>query len=278
MADFVSDAELSIEPMATHGWDVEYVSWRDATVDWQVFDAVYICTPWDYPEDPEAFLGVLDTIEASRARLVNPLALVRWNLDKTYLRDVEERGGAIVPSRWCKGPRTSDFDAAMQDFDSGRIVVKPVIGANAVDTFVVGQDTSAEQLNEIAAIFDGRRALVQPYIESVESAGEYSLFFFAGKYSHAIRKVPAAGDFRVQEEHGADIQSVSPPAELLAAATGIVALVEPEPVYARADFVEGNDGEYLLMELELIEPSLYLRTSTGAAEQFARAFDNYCRR
>ena len=277
MADFVSDAELGIAPLSALGWDVEYVSWRDAAADWDRYDAVYLCTPWDYPEDPDGFLAVLGRIDASRARLVNGLSLVHWNLDKTYLRDVERKGGAIVPSRWYEAPTVADFEASRRAFGGGRIVVKPVIGANAVDTFVIGGDTEGAALDAIADVFEARRAVIQPYIESVETEGEYSLFYFAGEYSHAIRKVPAAGDFRVQEEHGAEILSVTPPPDLERAATEIIARVEPRPVYARADFVRGGDGRFLLMELELIEPSLYLRTDAGSAKRFARAFDAHCR-
>ena len=277
MADFVSDADLGVPPLQVLGWDVEFVSWRDASANWNDFDAVYLCTPWDYPEDPDAFLGVLEAIDSSRARLVNGLDLVRWNLDKTYLRVIEEQGGAIVPTRWITAPGVGDIRASLEVFGSGSIVVKPVIGANAVDTFVVREDAGDAELESVAATFAGRRAMVQPYIESVETEGEYSLFFFSGEYSHAIRKVPAAGDFRVQEEHGADILSASAPDDLVAAAATIVGLVEPKPVYARADFVRGSDGRYLLLELELIEPSLYLRTNPGSGERFARAFDAHLR-
>lgn len=277
MADFVSDADLAIEPMSELGWDVDFVSWRDRSASWDEFDAVYLCTPWDYPEEPAAFLEVLECIDRSSALLVNSLDLVRWNLDKTYLREIEARGGGIVPSRWYTAPGAADFAESIRAFGGGRIVVKPVIGANAVDTFVIGDATAAAELDSIAQTFAGRRALVQPYIESVETVGEYSLFFLGGDYSHAIRKVPAAGDFRVQEEHGADILSEEPPGDLRDTAAAIVALIEPQPVYARADFVCGADGAYLLMELELIEPSLYLRTDAGAPERFARAFDAHCR-
>ena len=108
---------------------------------------------------------------------------------------------------------------------------------------------------------------------NVQAEGEYSLFYFDLAYSHAILKIPAAGDFRSQEEHGAEIRAVTAPEALLRAGEGIMSLVEPRPVYARADFVRDDDGHYLLMELELIEPSLYLRTDDGAASRFAAAFD-----
>jgi len=277
LADFVTDADLSLGPMADLGWTVEFVSWRDRTTDWDDYDAVYICTPWDYPDDPDRFFETLGAIDASSALLVNSLELVRWNLDKTYLKDIEARGGDIVPSLWLDRPGPGDLREAAAAFDGGAIVVKPVIGANAVDTFVVPAEARDNELAKVAEVFAMRRCIVQPFIANIATEGEYSLFFLAGEYSHAIRKVPRAGDFRVQEEHGAEISSVPAPAALLEAGEKIMGLVEPQPVYARADFVREPDGLFLLMELELIEPSLYLRTDSGAPERFARAFDRHWR-
>ena len=271
MSDFVSDADLSIAPMNALGWDVQMVPWRTPDADWNAFDLVYICTPWDYPDDVDAFLEVLERIEQSRAKLVNSLELVRWNLEKTYLRELESRGAAIVPSLWYL--RFDDFslDEAFATHGCDALVAKPVVGANAVDTFVLRQTADSGATNVLKKAFEGRAFFVQPFIESVQSEGEYSVFFIGGRYSHAILKVPESGDFRTQEEHGAEILSIDPPDGLERAASDIVAMVEPQPVYVRADFVRGSDDGFLLMELELIEPSLYLRMNEDAAEQFARA-------
>jgi hypothetical protein len=116
---------------------------------------------------------------------------------------------------------------------------------------------------------------VQPFIENIQRESEYSLFFFAGDHSHAILKSPEGGDFRVQEEHGADIVSFVPEAALIKVARRVIEKVAPQPVYVRADFVRGSDGRFLVMELELIEPSLYFRTDVGAADRFASAFNKY---
>jgi len=271
--DFVTDYDVSFDAMAALGWQTEVVSWRDGSIDWDTYDAVYICTPWDYPQYPEHFMQVLETIDASSAHLLNPLSLVRWTLAKTYLRDLEERGAAIVPSIWF-----DDIDAAQipQWFGmlgSDKLVIKPDIGGNALDTYVLENPVSIELASELSRTFKERPFLVQPFAANIQSEGEYSLFFFNGEYSHTILKVPKGGDFRVQEEHGADIRSVSPSRKLIATAEQVLALVEPQPVYVRADFVRGDNDQFLLMELELIEPSLYLRTDAGAAGRFARAFD-----
>ena len=268
--DFVTDYHLGIEPLAALGWEVDEVPWQNH-VDWNAYEAVYICTPWDYPEHLDQFLEVLRAIDASRALLLNDLSTVQWNLQKTYLRDVEDRGGAIVPSTWY-----DHFESAEPFFaehGSDKLVIKPTVGANAMDTFVLTNPVPSQLEETLRTKFRERPFFVQPFIDNIQSEGEYSLFYFNGEYSHAILKTPAAGDFRVQEEHGADIRSVQPPATLLATGTEMFASMDPLPVYGRGDWVRGDDDRWLLMELELIEPSLYLRTDSGAATRFAAAFD-----
>ena len=272
MGDYVTDFHLGVEPMRDLGWDVATVPWRSAP-DWNDYDAVYICTPWDYPQFADEFMQVLETIEASDAVLINELSIVRWNLDKSYMKDVASRGDAIVPSTWYEGFRAEDAPGFFAEHNTDKVVIKPTIGGNAMDTFVLHKPIGDELLAQLAATFADRRFFVQPFIENIQSEGEYSLFFFNGRYSHAIVKTPAAGDFRVQEEHGADIVPTEPPDGLLDVANRVFAHIEPLPAYGRGDWVRGPDGRFLLMELELIEPSLYLRTDAGAAARFARAFD-----
>ncbi len=274
MRDFVTDFDLSIEPLRALGWNVETVPWRSGP-DWSRFDAVYLCTPWDYPQYADEFGQVLETIDKSDAALCNVLSTVRWNLDKSYLRDVEARGDRIVPSTWYTHFSRDEVAGFFKDHRTHTVVLKPNVGGNAVDTFVLRDPVPADTLAELETLFDNRRFVVQPYIESITTEGEYSLFYMNGRYSHAIGKVPADGDFRVQEEHGAEIRPIEPPAGLREIAERVFSHIKPLPVYGRGDWVRGPDGEFLLMELELIEPSLYLRTDAGAPARFARAFDEW---
>jgi glutathione synthase/RimK-type ligase-like ATP-grasp enzyme len=271
------DVELGIPPLEARGWRVELVAWRRPGIDWNRFDAVYIGTPWDYPEDVEGFLSVLERIDASRAVLVNDLSLVRWNLRKTYLRDLAGRGADVVPSRWLDRYSAADVDRAARALDAERIVLKPVIGANATHAFLLTREEAAAAREQLAATYGERPLIVQPYLAAIESEGEFSLFYFGDELSHAIRKVPKRGDFRVQEEHGASITAVSPEPDLAHAADRVMSLVHPAPAYARCDLVRGADGRWLLMELELIEPSMYLRMHPDAPERFAAAIDRYVR-
>ena len=272
---WIIDAGLGFTPLEAMGWVIEEVPWRAGDSDWDSFDAVYLGTPWDYPEDPQRFMAVLESIDRSSAVLVNDIALVRWTLSKSYLRDLQDRGMAIVPSYWGNDLSLDVLHDACDGFDVDKIVVKPVINTNATHTFLLDCEQLPDRVAELREIFDKRSFVIQPFIEDIQSSGESSLFYFGGQFSHAIQKIPKQGDFRVQEEYGAEITAVEPEPMQLDAGKQLMQLVDPVPVYARADFVPGPGGGYLLMELEVIEPSLYLRMDTGAPQRFAEAFDEY---
>lgn len=267
--DFVQDDDLAIGPLAERGWATDLVSWR-ADVDWSPYEAVVIRTPWDYQDDPGRFLAVLGQIEAATV-LENPLAIVEWNLRKTYLRELEAEGIAIVPTRWGRAGTASaipDHVAALGAVDE--VIVKPVVSANADRTHRLAPDGVLAAAPTLAADFAARDYMVQPFLPAVVSEGEFSVFYFNGVYSHTILKTPKAQDFRVQEEHGGVIRGVEAEPALLAAGDAVLARIPPL-LYARADFVR-HEGRFLLMELELIEPALYFRMSEGAAARFAEAF------
>ena len=269
------DAELAFPPMMSLGWTIDPLKWRSENIDWDRYDAVYIGTPWDYPEDPGLFMRMLETIDRSSATLVNDLALVQWTMPKTYLRDLEAKGAPIVRSIWSDNLGLDQLHDSFDTFGTERLIVKPVVSTNATDTYLLERDTIRVLRAKLQETFANRAHVVQPFIENIRSEGEFSLFYFNQQFSHAIQKTPKRGDFRVQEEFGAKIVAVEPVAALRETADRVVLSIEPFPVYARTDFVRGPDGEFLLMELELIEPSLYLRMDEEAPWRFAEAFHDY---
>ncbi|GDX40342.1 hypothetical protein LBMAG21_06340 [Armatimonadota bacterium] len=266
---YVSDDELTYAPLQKLGWNVEAVSWRNKAAHWERYAAVIVRTTWDYQKDLPAFLETLSEIER-KTRLANPLQTIRWNADKVYMRPLEERGAKLVPTLW------SDNIASEQQvrewFDTLRadeIIIKPTISAGAEDTFWLSPNSP--EISELASVFANRSFMVQPFLRSILKEGEYSLFYFSGIYSHAVIKVPKPNDFRVQEEHGGDIQPFMATTELLNAGEAILRLLGEVPLYARIDFIRDASGHLALMELELIEPSLYLRMNEKAPRQFAQA-------
>ena len=266
VGDYVIDDDIAYAELRRRGWQVDVIPWTQPT-DWAAYDRVLIRTPWDYQNAPEQFLQVLASIEASGTLLQNPLDVVHWNLSKTYLRDLQAAGVAIVPSLWGK-----QFDAEQLAASCEQVVIKPTVSANADHTYPLTRDKLAARQAELAQVFASRPHLVQPFLNEVLSEGEVSLFYFGGRYSHAIRKQPKAGDFRVQEEHGGLITALGPDAALKAAAERALAAVPAPILYGRADFVRVG-GEDLLMELELIEPSLYFRMHHDAPANFADALE-----
>jgi glutathione synthase/RimK-type ligase-like ATP-grasp enzyme len=268
--DFVIDDEHAIAPLAQLGWQVETLSWRQTTQPWADFDAVIIRSTWDYWDDVPAFLEVLAEIDG-QTRLANPLGLVRWNVAKTYLRDLETAGVGVVRTLWLDGLGGVGPDQCATRLGAEELVVKPVIGANGQDAFRFGSEEDPERWARITERFPGRACMVQPFMRNVLEEGEFSLFYFNGRFSHAILKVPAAGEFRSQEERGAEIHAIEPEPTLLSCGQRAIAAVSPAPLYGRIDFVRNAGEGFSVMELELIEPSLYLRMDSAAPMKFARA-------
>ncbi len=277
-AEWSIDADLAFEPLAELGWHAEWLPWKTVDVDWNRWDVVYLAATWDYPDEPGRFIDVLEEIDASRALLVNPIDAVRWSVQKTYLRDLDERGVAIVPTEFFERFKECPTEDLYQRFDTDTLVFKPVIGANAQHAFLVPRAELSATRSAMADVFSSRPFMVQPCMRAIYDDGEYSLMYVAGDYSHAIRKVPKSGDFRVQEEHGSTITGATPTDAMRAVSERALAAADSDLLYARCDIVRDDDGRYCIMELELVEPSLYLRMDAAAPARFAVALDRYYRR
>ena len=271
--DSAIDDEHAIEPLTELGWQVSTVSWRQAEMAWSEFDAVIIRSTWDYWRDVPSFIATLERIDRETL-LANRLDLVLWNLEKTYMRDLEEKGIAIMPTLWVNTLETDSFANFQSKLGASEIVVKPVVGANGEDVFRVSPNDTPERLGHIAARFRNRDCMIQPFMPNIITEGEYSLFFFAGQYSHAILKKPTESEFRSQEERGGQIHSILPEEKLLLCARQALETLSPSPLYARVDFVRNDMDDFVVMEFELIEPSLYLRMDPIAPIRFAAAINN----
>ncbi len=259
------DADFLVPALRRKGVAVELPAWSAAGIDWSGYDLVKLSTPWDYHERPAEFRAWLRAVAAA-SNLQNPLPIVEWNLDKRYLRELDDGGAATIPTIWSQ---PGDEDAALAELERRgweRVVIKPVIDLNAMNLVRI----PAELTGRMLASYD-RPVLIQPYLESIESAGELSFVYIAGELSHALRKLPARGDFRIQPLYGGTHARIEPSAEQAAAAERAVALAPGEPLYARVDLISGADGRPLVTELELIEPALYLDVHPPAAVTLAAA-------
>lgn len=272
-ADFVIDDEHAVGPFAELGWEVTTLPWNQSTVPWSMFDAVIVRSTWDYQHDLPAFLRTMRSISAAGVPLFNPLEVIEWNHAKSYLGDLARRGVPIVPTAFLDRMPPGGVADILGRVGTVEIVLKPLVSGNAQGAFRLGPDSDPAQIAEAEAFYEDRALLAQPFLASVPDEGEYSLMYFDGELSHTIRKTPRTGDYRVQEEHGAEIRAVEASDALRSAGAAVMAALDHTPLYARVDVVRGDtDGGFLLMELELVEPSLYLRMDEGAPARFARAF------
>lgn len=265
--------DLTFPPLAKRGWQVEEIPWDQPAVDWSQFAAVVIRSTWDYQKQVDAFLQVLSTISSSGTRLFNDLATIRWNVHKTYLFELLRAGVEIVPTIFRKQISwIEDLESLFSELRTEEVVIKPAVGANADDTYRLQRDElKSPSTPPVLGLFSDRELLAQPFLEKIVSEGEYSLFFFGNEFSHAVRKCPAPGDFRVQEEHGGTISSWRPGADMLAAGQRVLTALPAETLYARVDLVRLDSGSWGLIEVELIEPSLYFPFAPESVERFASA-------
>ena len=269
--DFFNYDPMLFEPLKAVGWLAEEVSWRKTDVDWNDYDVVVIRTTWDYQDDVEGFKACLQRIEASSAQLQNSLKIVEWNISKNYLKDLQNQGINIVPTLWFDSFLLSELQAGFSHFDTPQIVLKPLVSAGADHTYRLTPENLNERADELKATFGQREFMLQPFLPGIVDEGEYSLFYFAGHYSHSILKQPESGDFRVQEEHGGQLSSIQPSEDMLTTASHCLAALPADVLYARIDLVR-HKNEFAVMEIELIEPSLYFNMDPGSPQRFVDAF------
>jgi len=271
LAGYVHDDHLAVPALERRGWAVDTRAWDDPRARWAAYEVAVIRTTWDYWKRLDEFLGGLEAIERSGCRLMNPLRWVRWSSRKTYLRDLARAGIPGVPTEWITHAGGPVEPEAFPGLGTREIVVKPQVGAGGHRTYRVragDSETAARAGRDLAGI----PVMVQPFVSEVVREGEISLHYFAGEFSHAIRKLPKPGEYRSQEEHGAEIRPHVPRPDELSIALRALEHVGEKLLYARVDMVRAAAGP-LLMELEIIEPALYFRTAPGSEDRFAEALD-----
>lgn len=267
--DFVIDDDRAIAPLAARGIEVESVPWNRPGVDWKRYALVVIRSTWDYQHHAEDFLRTLAAIEAV-TRLHNSAAIARWNMRKTYLKELAAQGVATVPTIWRDGLARGGLLTLFDELGSDEAVIKPVMSGNAEGAWRLDRQRAKDLAGVIEAYFHGRPLMMQAFEQAIVSEGEFSLIYFDGALSHAILKVPKADDFRVQEEHGAEIIAIHAEPALRTAGDAAMAAIGEKLLYGRADLVR-HGNEFRVMELELVEPALYLRMDPGAPDRFADA-------
>lgn len=268
--DINPDDETLVERLRVAGVTVDCAAWSDREVEWSRYDAVLIRSTWDYHTRYAEFLDWLHRLEKQGVRTINPTSLLHWNSHKRYLLELAARGIDIVPTQLL---RAGELRPALDSNPAREVVIKPAISASAWRT-VRGRSDSEELIAAVLAMPPEESYLLQPFVPEIVSEGEWSLLFFGGAYSHSVLKRPAVRDYRVQREFGGTNEFTEPAAHAIEAAQRALAaaafLVHERPTYARIDGVV-SDGRFLIMEMELIEPFLFLSGAPEASARFADA-------
>lgn len=264
------DDRLLLSALEDMGIRAEPAVWSSSDVDWSAFDGVVIRSCWDYHRAFDAFSTWLARLESHAIPVWNPIPLVRWNADKRYLLDLARCGVPTIPTVVI--PRGEGRRAASIASAEGwsKIVVKPAVSASGYETHAFAAPFDGEAMDTVARVASLCEVLVQPFAPEVSRDGELSLVFLGGEFSHAARKRAAPGEFRVQVEHGGTVEPTIVSGDVIEQASRAIAALDESPVYARVDGIL-RDGALLLMELELIEPNLFLELRESAAERLASA-------
>ena len=292
LPDLHDDDTLLRDALVARGAEAHAVVWDDPDADWAAYDLVVIRSTWDYAQRRAEFVEWARRVDRL-SRLANPLPVLEWNTDKHYLRDLESAGVRVVPTQWLEPTRGFTSRALHTRFPaSGDFVIKPAVSAGSVDT---GRYTAIDAGSRGLAISHAKRLLasnrtvmVQRYIGSVDTVGEHAHVFVAGEYSHSVLKgamldgpdVGVDGVYREERTSALEpserevefsVQAVRAARRYFATSADGVDLVPDPLLYARVDVVTDDDGDPVLMELELVEPSLFTDLAPGALDVFADA-------
>lgn len=269
-AQILTEDGLVSRALAERGLRVGRASWSDPDFPWYQTRSAMFRSTWDYFDRFDRFAPWLETA-AQQTQLFNPAEIIRWNVDKRYLLDLSTAGTPIVPTRYVPAGSTDSLGGIMEDAGWDEVVFKPAVSGAARLTYRVDWLTLAAHEALFLRCAAAEAMMVQPFQPAVLGEGELSLIVIGGHTTHAIRKTAAAGDFRVQDDHGGTVHVHHPEDDERAFAEAAVAACPELPLYARVDFIRVPDGGFRLMELELIEPELFFRFHPPAAAALAGA-------
>ncbi len=268
VANILEEDRLLVEALRDRGVQARRVDWARADVDWGSFAAIVMRTPWDYFDRFDAFSAWLESLDGHPC-VLNDLGTLRWNTDKHYLADLEAAGLPIVPTVFVERGESTSLADAMGSLGAEAAVFKPAVSGAAWETYRVDPGEASVHAERFAALVTERAMMVQPFMPSIVERGEVTVVAMAGQATHGLVKRAKPGDFRVQDDHGGTVHPHEPAPDELALTRAAMGVHAPTPVYGRVDMVRDAQGAPRIMELELIEPELWLRLHPPAAEAFA---------
>ena len=268
LPEMTDDDRLVADALRRRNIAVSSAVWDAPDIAWSEFDSVVIRSTWDYHLAPDRYAKWVRSFSNTATRLWNAPKTVLENMHKSYLSTLAKRGIEVVPTVFLYACEGAPLRAVLEDNAWDDAVVKPAVSASAYGTWRTSLATADVDQLRFTEQLGRQDILVQPYLAEVASRGEWSLVFFGGQYSHAALKWPADGDFRVQRDFGGQWQPATPSAHLITQAQSVLSAIDENLLYARVDGIE-REGRFLLMELEINEPYLFVGFSEGASQRFA---------
>ena len=263
-ASLLPDDLLVVSALKELGVEVLPAIWDDDSIAWSDFDLVIVRSPWDYYLKPDAYAKWLQHFLHSNTHLLNPPQAILDNIDKRYLLELENQGIPIIPTTCIDKGSSVSLLSTLEKNTWDQVVIKPIISAGAYGTWRSNLTTASDEQDIFAEQMARETVFIQPFMPEIQSEGEWSIMYINGEYSHSVLKKATDNDFRIQEEHGGTTHAIEPPSEILKQTQKIMDLQPEKLLYARVDGVIRN-GQFLLMELEINEPSLFFGFSEKSA-------------
>ena len=272
ISKLLEDDLLVARKLASQNIQVEPAVWDDKSLNWSEFDAVIVRSPWDYFLKRDAYYQWVQSFlnKNSSTKFLNPPQAILDNIDKRYLLEFEQQGIAIIPTYCVEKQTQVNLQNILEKHSWDNVVIKPVISAGAYGTWRSSLDKAEEDQEKLIEQISRETVFIQPFMPEIQAEGEWSIMYFNGEYSHSVLKSVTGDDFRIQEEFGGTTKTVEPTADILKQTQKIMDLQTEPLLYARVDGVI-RDGQFLLMELEINEPSLFFEFSPKGVENFTAA-------
>ena len=270
LANILREDQLLADALRRHGLASMRVDWARPDIDWSRFRLAVFRTTWDYFDRFDEFTAWLARAEQQTA-LCNRPSIIRWNMDKHYLGDLEAKGIPIVPCRFIERGAAITLAELLDATRWHDAIIKPCVSGGARHTYRVNRANAAQIDAVVRPLLAAESFILQPFMRDIVERGEDTLVVLNGRYTHAVRKSVKPGDFRVQDEHGGRVRAHEPTPDQIELAERAMGACDPAPAYGRVDMVRDNEGRLAVMELELIEPELWLRTHPSAALPLAEA-------
>ena len=264
------EQELLKSAFEAQGLKVDITYWDNPSYEWQQTKSVLFRTVWDYFERFDEFWDWLEQVK-NKTRLINSYELIKWNIDKHYLRDLKNNGIQVVPTYFADRGNNISLQEIANLNDWKHIVIKPAISASAFNTYKITNDEIEQKEKLFHELLQTHDMLVQSFFPTISELGEASLMVFGGKFTHAILKKAKAGDFRVQDDFGGTVHDYNPTQEEIKFAEKVFQSCTSLPIYGRVDIVWDSNKHIYLSELEIIEPELWIRNRPESANKIAEA-------